>query len=281
MRAPVRRIALTRAGRGWWDGAVTERDPFGRLPNEDPLAGLGSRTNGTESLAASEPAATDESSEQASSNRLRAAASRRSAAATRLNPSRVADAGRWIVKVVVVLGVLAVIAGVAGALLLAQFGEVSQTPAPRIARIEPAPHGLDSRSLLLRRNLVPALQRLRASGLGQLRTLRIAPQRIDATLLARDDRLRAVRLRFDGRLSGLGSSGAGAGRLVTIPFSRIDATAPSHLVRDAARRVGRPVTEVGFVFLRSAGSSQSWTVVMRGGGRFVADAHGRITRRVS
>jgi hypothetical protein len=259
---------------------VTERDPFGRLPNEDPLAGLGSRTNGTESLAASEPVATDDSAEEAPSDRPRPVASRTSPAATRLNPSRVADAGRWIVKAVVIVGVLAAIAGVAGALLLAGKsvpGEVSRGPVPRIDR---APHGLDSRSLLLRRNLVPALRRLRGSGLGQLRTLRIAPQRIDATLLARGGRLRAVRVRFDGRLSGLGASGAGPRRLLTIPFSRVDAAVPTRLARGAARRARRPLSDVGFVFLPSAGSSASWTVVMRGGGRFLADASGRITRRV-
>jgi hypothetical protein len=261
---------------------VTERDPFGRLPNEDPLAGLGSRTNGTESLAASDPVATDEPSDEATPDRPRAAVSR-SAVATRLNPSRVADAGGWIVKVVVIVGVLAVIAGLVGTLLLSGRsvpGEVSQRPTPINAGGDPAPRGLDSRSLLLRRNLVPALQRLRGRVPGRIRTLRIAPQRIDATLLARDGRLRAVRVGFDGRLSGLGSGGAGSRRVPTIPFSQVDAAIPAWLARSAARRVRRAVSDVGFVFLRSAGSSASWTVVMRGGERFLGDARGRITRRV-
>jgi hypothetical protein len=270
---------------------VTERDPFGRLPNEDPLAGLGSRTNGTERLAASEPAAskpaaTDQSPEkEAIPDRPRPPTSRRSIVASRLNPSQVADAGRWIVRAVVIVGVLVTIAGVAGTLLLAGKSvpdEVSDAPAPRIAADRPLPRGLDPRSLLLRRNLVPALRRVRGSGLGQLRTLRVAPERIDATLLARGGSLRAVRVRFDGRLSSLGAtraSGAAAGRPPTIPFSRVDATAPSQLARGAAARVRRPVTAVDFVLLRNAGSSAPWTVVMRGGRRLRGDTRGRITGR--
>jgi hypothetical protein len=265
---------------------VTERDPFGRLPNEDPLAGLGSRTNGTESRAASEPVASDDSPVEptpAPEERTfpRAAASRRSAAASRLDPSQVADAGRWIVRVVLVVGVLVVIAGIAGAVLLTGKsvpGGVSHSPAPRIAGDPQPPRGLDSRSLLLRRNLVPALRRLRASGLGQLRTLRVAPVRVDATLLARDGRPRSVRVRFDGRISSLRTSGAGSGRLLTIPFSRVDAAAPSRLALGAAARVRRPVREVQFVFLRSAGAAGSWTVVMHDGTRLHGDAHGRFER---
>jgi hypothetical protein len=266
---------------------VTERDPFGRLPNEDPLAGLGSRTNGTESLAASEPGAPETAPEKATSERSRAAASRRSAAhrrsatASRLDPSQVADVGRWIVKVVVIVGVLVTIAGLAGSLLLADKsvpGEVSDSPTPRIVRAQPAPRGLDSRSLLLQRNLVPALRRVRGSGLGQLRTLRVAPERIDATLLAADGRLRAVRVRFDGTPSGLGTSGAGSGRLATIPFARVDAAAPARLARSAAARLRRPVSDVAFVFLRDAGTAPRWTLVMRAGTRLHGDAHGRMTR---
>jgi hypothetical protein len=264
---------------------VTERDPFGRLPNEDPLAGLGSRTNGTESLAASEPVAKDESPGETTAPKAatfpRAAASRRSVAASWLNPSQVADAGRWIVRAVVVVGVLVVIAGIAGAVLLTGKsvpGEVAHSPAPSIAGDPQAPRGLDSRSLLLQRNLVPALRRVRASGHGQLRTLRVAPERIDATLLAGAGRLRSVRVRFDGRLSSLGATDAGSGGPLTIAFSRVDAAAPARLARSAARRARRPVSEVEFVFLRSAGSAASWTVVMHDGTRLHGDAHGRFAR---
>jgi len=264
---------------------VTERDPFGRLPNEDPLAGLGSRTNGTKSLAASEPPTTAESPAEAPADRPRPVPRRRSAAASRLNPSQVADAGRWIVRAVVIVGVLVTIAGVAGALLLADKSvpdEVSHAPAPRLAGDDPTPRGLDPRSLLLRRNLAPALRRLRRSGLGQLRTLRVAPERIDATLLARDGRLRSVRVRFDGTLSGLGASrtsGAGSRAPLTISFSLVDAATPSRLARSAAARTRRPVSEVQFVFLRNAGASASWTVVMRDGRRLRGDARGRIIGR--
>lgn len=274
-------------------GSVTERDPFGRLPNEDPLAGLGSRTNGTESLAASEPVASkpaaselavaDEPREDPTPEQSRAVPSRTAAAASRLNPSRVADVGGWIVKAVVIVGVLVTIAGVAGAVLLTGKNvpdEVSDSAAPRVAGGDPAPRGLDGRSLLLRRNLVPALRRVRTSGLGGLRTLRVAPERIDATLLGEDGRLRSVRVRFDGSLSSRDAGVAGARGLLTTAFSRVDAAAPARLARGAAARVRRSTSEVSFVFLRTAGSSAPWTVVMRGGPRLPGDAHGRIARRV-
>ena len=62
--------ALTRTPRGCWDGSMAERDPFGRLPDENPLAGLGSLSDNSQSQAAEPVVARPTTPGRAASRRL-------------------------------------------------------------------------------------------------------------------------------------------------------------------------------------------------------------------
>lgn len=271
---------------------VAERDPFGRLRNEDPLEFLGRRSNGTEPV--------DEAVAGAAAPEPRADGGEPRAHSS-LDPARVAGIARRVVKVFIAIGVLALVGGVVAALMFAAHSATMRGPVVHVERaveappvgpnavrgaIPPAaasgaatPTGLQARSMLLRRNLAPALRRLAASGLGRLRTLSIRPERFDAQLLTRGGRLRSVQ-GVAGRLTTFATSGPGLGRLDTIAFARVDAAAPGRLARGAAERLHVPTSHVDYVALVGSGSALTWSVVLRGGAQFLADAHGRITRRI-
>lgn len=283
---------------------MAERDPFGRLPDENPLAGLGWLSDGIESQTAATPvvaaAASDDEPDGRpnEAKRIRIAAKAASPEATLRDllvsvqklksstaaspaPVAVSNVGR-IVKVVFFVAVLAVIAlsfGTLSSVTETVKDGVSDLPA-KVGVPESEPVGLDEESMLVRDNLAPALRRMRTTGLGRLRSLSIRPARIDAQLLTSDGRLRSVQQRFDGRLSELSVSGAGFAALPTIPFARADSAVPSRLARRAAKRAGRAVSQVDYVALVDTGPASVWTVVMKDGGQFVADARGRITRRI-
>ena len=295
---------------------MPERDPFGRLPDENPLAGLGSLSEGSESQTAepvvsswgaSEEAAPDAAAPEpvpsqppGRRDRLQQAARRRTttaaSAAEYLDPAQFAQFAQIarrmarVVRAVFVIAFVFVIVGVVLSLLVSGDSDTGtpggvppsgpsqqSRPAGGEAR---APRGLQRRSLLARRNLAPALRRLRTSGLGRLRSLRIAPERIDAQLLTRGGSLRSVQLRFDGELRRLSVGSGGFGGLPTIAFSDVDPAAPSRLARGAARRSGRSLNQVDYVVRINAGTLGGWTVVMRGGGQFLGDDRGTITRRI-
>jgi hypothetical protein len=86
-----------------------------------------------------------------------------------------------------------------------------------------------------------------------------------------------VQLRSDGKLSDFGTSGPGFGHLDTIAFARVQPAAPARLVRGAAERLHRPASQVDYVVLLQLGTALTWSVFMRDGKHFLADAGGRIT----
>jgi hypothetical protein len=310
---------------------MAERDPFGRLPDENPLAGLGTLSDGIDSQAPAQPVVSarpsaakpgkrprdeprgpDERPRYAPPDpRLRVdprapgpaePAGSPQAAALRdllvtmqktkeyvgIRPAVVAGSVGRIVKVAVVVAIIvAVVGGLGGLVSVGERVKDSVSDLP--AKLTPPsgtfgggaePVGLAKNSLLLRRNLAPALRRMRTSGLGRLKSLSIRPQRLDAQLLTKDGRLRSVQQRFDGKLGEVSISGGGFGALKTIAFSRANSAAPSRLARSAARRMRRPVSHVDYVVLVDSGPQAVWTVVMQGGGQFLGDARGRITRRI-
>jgi hypothetical protein len=320
---------------------MAERDPFGRLPDENPLAALGwvsdsSDSQGTaqpvadrwqafEQGAADAPAAAERpTAPRAAAERAAAqrAAAERAAGADRPRPrARVAAPGepgpampgldqltaaglepvhvvavvrrvlriaRIVVSVVVALIVVLVALGIA----VGDDKPTTRESAPRAIPAKPAPPpasaqrssrpptGLQPRSLLTRGNVSRAMRRLATSGLGRLRSLRIAAERIDVQLLTREGRLRSVQVTAGGGRRTISLSGTGFGALPTLRFADIDAGAPARMARGAAGRTRRPVSRVDYVAYANAGPQAVWTVVMRGGGQFIGDARGHITRRV-
>ncbi len=295
---------------------MAERDPFGRLPNENPLAFLGATSNGTEAAAAEAAAAEAVAADAAASarqptlanpppvQRPRAADDLRAQTTGVLDPALATRIARRVVRAVVVLAVVVVAGGGALGLLLSSGPQTSEStpevavavpeqatpehalpgatrPPPPAARPVATPRGLNASSLLTRRKLAPALRRLGTSGLGRLYSLSIRPARLNAQLLTRGGRLRSVQLSPDGGLDDFGASGPGFGHLDTIAFARVRSGAPERLTRGAAERLHRPASQVDYVVLLRLGSQLSWSVFMRDGKHFIADAAGRITRRVS
>jgi hypothetical protein len=300
---------------------MAERDPFGRLPDENPLAFLGGRPgNGTEAAAAEavaaeqataaeraafpEPAAPAERATPADPQQLSMAdlvrPRTRATTTTVVDPALVRRIARGVIGSAVLFAVLVVVLAVVG--LFAAGSDSDESPAVQVEQSEQAapespssntpppppasrpaatPRGLNASSLLTRRKLAPALRRLGTSGLGRLYSLSIRPARIDVQLLTRDGRLRSVQVRSDGRLDASGASGPGFGHLETTAFARVQAGAPERLARGAAERLHRPASQVDYVVLTRFGAELSWSVFMRDGKHFLADARGRITRRIS
>lgn len=283
---------------------MTERDPFGRLPNENPLDFLGKPTNGTHAAAA-EAVAADEAAKgsvaDAPRRSSRHAKLRRPRSSGLLDSTQITTIARRTIKTVVVLAVLVAFGGGLAALLLVSGGTTRSVvregvvrsvaaPAPAgSARSAPrsthprstlTPSGGPARSLLTGRAFAAALARLRRGGLGRLRTLSISPGHVDAQLLTRGGRLRTVQVAAGGEPRTLATSAAGFGALPTIAFARVDAGAPARLARSAAKRLGQPLSHVDHVVLLRLGSALTWSVYLRDGKQLLADAHGRIRRRV-
>ena len=152
-------------------------------------------------------------------------------------------------------------------------------PAPEAAA--PAPAGLAPGSLLRPAAFQRALDDLRAREIGRVQNLRVAPERIDATLLTRRGTLVHVQLRPGGELQRFSESGAGFGGLETIPYGRLDASAPRRLVRAAAERLGRPVSRIDYLVPTLTSGELTWGAYFKGGAIFLADERGKITRRIS
>ena len=299
---------------------MADRDPFGRLVGEDTLAGLGVPSDGidheapepvvaAEPASRARPAATPDRARRARSadaeeaQRKLAEYLRMSPAAQGADPAQIVRTVGRVVKAAFFVAVLVIIASIALVVFSAgdgvqdRFSElaepsriadeitksletVQENPGGTRAAGGTEPRGLAPGSLLVRRNLAPALRRLATSGLGRLKSMSIRPERIDAQLLTQGGRLRSVQLRHDGELRKLSLSGAGFAGLDTIAFSRLDPAAPSRLARSAAGRLKRPVSQVDYVVPIVVSGQLSWSVFMRDGRSFLGSAGGRITRRI-
>ena len=126
-----------------------------------------------------------------------------------------------------------------------------------------------------------AIASLRGSGLGRLRTLRLAPERIDAQLVTADGRLRSVQVVPGGKRSNLSTSAPGFPTTATMSLGAINRGAPQRLARSAARRAGRPVSAIDYLVLVDIVGTASWVVYLKDGRSYLADAAGRIQRRTS
>jgi hypothetical protein len=139
---------------------------------------------------------------------------------------------------------------------------------------QPAATGVTGDSLVRRANFEAAMATLSNSGLGRPLTMRVAPDRIDATLLARGGRLHQVQITPDGELRELAASDGPRAR--TIAYAAIDATAPERLVRAGATKQA-PARSINYLVL-SAGPPPTWGAYFKGGRIVLGDAHGRIRR---
>jgi hypothetical protein len=157
--------------------------------------------------------------------------------------------------------------------------EESRAPGRR----QPAPpaRGLSVNSLLRPAAFGRALARLRTGGYGRLTNLRVAPDRIDATMVTKGGRLRLLQIVPGGAVRVLQTTTGRFAGARTMTLKGIDPRAPNRLTRSAAGRLEQPASRVDYLVLMDFAGTRQWNVYFKGGQIFSADSHGRITRRIS
>ena len=138
------------------------------------------------------------------------------------------------------------------------------------------PVGLERTSLIRRANFANALALLRRENLGRPLTVRVAPDRIDASLITGRGRVSQVQVTFSGSLRQFGSTDTGV-RQPGIAIDRIDPGAPERLVRAGARRTDQAVREIDYVLL-NPGPGLPWGAYFKGGAIVQGNARGRLQR---
>jgi hypothetical protein len=305
-------VAVDRAPRVRWTARVPDYDAFGREIGEDPLASLRSATNPApareEPAARPEPAreaveapagdreeapAADafgapagDRAEAPSGDRVEADLAAWSGARSPdvappddvplgspsriefVRPQRRRRSGlAGLLVLVAVLGGL----GLAANAVVEKGGEIiDQISVPEEAA--PAPTGLQTGSWLRAENLRNALITLKGADLGRPVLLRIAPDRIDATLI-KGDQLHVVQINSAGELNELGSS-AGSGRAIS--FNAIDPAAPEKLVRRGADGE-HPASSIDYVLV-NPGPPPNVAAYFKRNRIVIGDRHGRPQR---
>jgi hypothetical protein len=136
--------------------------------------------------------------------------------------------------------------------------------------------GLERDSLIRRDNFAAVLETLRDADLGRPAVLRVAPDRVDATLVA-GRRMSQVQVRADGEMQ-FSTTETGAAPTATA-FGRIDAGAPERLVRRGAPRLDTTPREIDYL-VYSRGAGLPWGAYFKGGGIVQGDRRGRPRRTV-
>jgi hypothetical protein len=156
-------------------------------------------------------------------------------------------------------------------------------PTPSLRPTQPAepPTGLDAGSLLRPAAFERALAQIRRRGGGKLENLRVAPERIDATLITRRGTLVNVQVSATDGYRRFSESGPGFSASDTIPFGRLDARIPQKLTRAAAERLGSPPGRINYLVPSLSDGKIVWGAYFKTGAIFIADARGKIIRRIS
>ena len=156
-------------------------------------------------------------------------------------------------------------------------GGTSTTVRPEPAKA--APKGLEPRSLMRAGNFAGALRQIEADGGGRVTSMRVAPERIDATLLTPAGRLRNVQIKPGGRLERLGpDSGAGFDQTQTLPLRRLSPTAPQRLTRAGAARLHVKASTVQYLVPTRFQGNVMWAAYFLHGRYVLGNASGRFQR---
>jgi hypothetical protein len=300
-------VAVDRTPRVRWTARVPDYDAFGREIGEDPLASLRSATNPApareEPAARPEPAreaveapppeavappANDafgapprEAADEAEPDLAAWSGARDEVAETpRVTPPRIEFVrpprrrrrGAGLAGLLVVVAILGA-AGLATNSAVEKGSEIIDELAPPASQA-PAT-GLQTGSWLREQNFRNALTTLEAAQLGRPVLLRIAPDRINATLI-KGDQISVVQIGADGELKNFGSS-AGSGR--AIAFDAIDPAAPEKLVRRGAN-AKHPARSIDYVLV-NPGPPPNVAAYFKGGRIVIGDRHGRPQRVIS
>jgi hypothetical protein len=201
-------------------------------------------------------------------------------AAPQFTTTRRKSTGRGcLVATVVFLSIIGLlIAGIVGFVSSVDVKSGSDS-AVTVTPAEPAPKGLAGKSLVPAENFGPALRQIRAKGGGRLTNLRVAPERIDAQLLTPQGRLRSVQVKPGGALERFGpDSGPGFDTVNTIPFARINQTAPQRLARAGAERLKVPLSTLQYLVPTFSSGNLTWVAYFEHGRYVLGDARGRFER---
>jgi hypothetical protein len=115
---------------------------------------------------------------------------------------------------------------------------------------------------------------------GRLQTLRVAPERIDATVVDSQRRMRILLIYPNGTVNRLGSATVPRSSIESIPWSTVDAAAPQRIARAAARDAGRSVRAVDYLVTINVGATPRWELFFKDGLHYRANVNGRAVRRV-
>jgi hypothetical protein len=275
-----------------WDRRVPKYDAFGREIGEDTLKGLGgkpkSRRDASPVRAPERKAAVPAPPLEGSgpeAPRQRQVTPARAPAAPPARVVRRSGAGRGCLgSAVTVITVAAVAIGGAAGLIGGSGGSSGTITGPakpqQAAPAAAAPRGVGPRSLVRRANLAAALRRLRSTEL-RLDHLRVAPERIDATLLTRGGRLRSVQVQPGGATERFGpDSGPGFDGASTIPFARLNPAAPERLARRGAAKLHVPVAKLMYLLPTFSSGTLTWAAYFPHSRYVLGDAAGRYVRSV-
>jgi hypothetical protein len=176
-------------------------------------------------------------------------------------------------------------AAIAGVVSLVNSVDVSTSGGGSIITVPkltegPQPKGLGEGSLMRRADVAAALRRLSSDEGTKLTNLRLAPERIDATLLTSEGRLRHVQVKPGGKVERFGSdSGPGFDTVSTIPYARVNPGAPQRLARRGAEEIGVPLNELQYAVPTLSGDDLTWVVYFTRGRYVLGDARGRFDRK--
>jgi hypothetical protein len=147
------------------------------------------------------------------------------------------------------------------------------------ATSEPPPKGFEGESLARPAALGAALTKIRTQGGGKLTNLRVAPERIDATLLTPAGALRHVQVKPGGGMERFGSdSGTGFDSVPTINYEKLRPAAVERLARRGAEEHGIPVSEFQYAVPQDIGGKVRWVVYFTRARYVIGDARGRFER---
>jgi hypothetical protein len=250
---------------------VPEYDAFGREIGDDPLASLRDAVNPPppkpEVEVAPEPAAPviTEPAAPAAPEPVAAAPPR----PVFVRPRRRRRGG--LAGLLVIVAIVGAVGLIGNAAVDVGGGIIEQvTPEEPV----PPPTGLQRDSLIQENNFGPALRALSGANLGKPMAIRVAPDRIDATLV-KGRKLHQVQITPDGALRELGSADAPGTRGV-VAYANIDPAAPERLTRAGATSK-QPARSIDYVLL-TPGPPQTWGAYYKRGRIVIGDRAGHVQR---
>jgi hypothetical protein len=166
------------------------------------------------------------------------------------------------------------------------FGNFSSTTSTSSSSDDPSnsggsaapPEGLSRHSMLLGRNLRPALREIkRAADGGRPTLLRVEASRVDVQVLRSDGTTSLIHRPWNEKASVLGTSSGSPGA-TTVPWSRIDTAAPRRLWNSVRNGSDRSVNQMSYAVLLAA--TGTWSAFRQNGTGFTAGASGRNAHRI-